>query len=122
MSNVKQIPEVDIESTDPSVVTTLPLKKPVKLGGETFSRLEFRELVGGMLMDCGLPIRTITNGAGEEEKIIDMMVVGKLIATSSQVPLQVVRRLTPKDLMAAMEVVMSFFPQETALPGNLKNS
>lgn len=101
----------------------LKLTQPVMLGGQTFDTLSFKALYGGMLIDCGLPMRTIVNEANKEtESIIDTKAVGRLISQSAEVPLQVVRRMCPADFMAAMEVVMDFFPAETGNTGSPRTS
>ena len=113
--------------SDSSIVRTLSLTHPVSLGGQSYSQLEFRDMTGGILMDCGMPIRIksksdMTDGEEENEQIVDMKVIGKLVSELAQVPLQVVRRLKPVDLLAATEVVMSFFPQTKPKPGTRKTS
>lgn len=101
---------------------SLDLTNPVELGGQSYKRLSFKELYGGMLMDCGMPVRTVTNDDGQQETVVDMKAIGRLISRSADVPLQVVRRLSPTDFMAAMDVVMGFFPAGTGKSGNPRTS
>lgn len=88
----------------------LDLTHPVELGGQSYGHLNFAPLTAGMLMDCGMPVRTISNDDGEQESVVNMKAVGRLIARSAGVPPQVVRRMEPGDFMAAMTLVMDFFP------------
>lgn len=89
---------------------TLKLKKPVRLGETEISELEFRELTGKDLIECGLPFKT--KGENDDPEF-DTRVCGALISTLTNLPPSTIGTLSPRDLLAAIRIIAGFFTEPT---------
>lgn len=83
---------------------TLELTTPIEAHGETVSELKFRDLNTEDIQRCGMPFAI---SAAEVKP--DMAVAIKYIVRLAEIPESSVKKMTPKDFMAAVMVVMDFF-------------
>lgn len=85
------------------------LREPIKdLAGEDVTELKFRKPRGGDIMRCGNPVKYMPHDESQDITF-DEVKMAKMLATLSGIPLPMIERMDPNDLLECAWGIASFF-------------
>jgi hypothetical protein len=92
-------------------MTTITLRKPIQAHGEEVAELTLREPEAGDIIACGYPLQ-MSDGAATPLA----GPIAKYIERLGGIPAGSVRKMSPADFNACMQVILGFFGDADAGP------